>query len=329
MTAFFSIIIPVKEISYYLLFEGLPAFQKQTYKKFEVLVLPDEHVRYDLTLLRTHRWLRIIPTGKITKPGVKRTIGAQKAKGTILAFIDDDAYPKEDWLQQAYNAFKRNISIFCGPGMLAKNTGMWEKVFDEVLKSSLGTGWLNYRYTPGEKRFVDDYPFMNFFIKKEMYLKLSSVSVYHWPGEDSKICEELVHKRGYKILYVPEVQVYHHRRNNVVSHLRQFGRYGLQRGTFFAEGDRNSRKLLHALPSLFLIYLGFLLFLFPLNIFSIPFFIYVILTMYLSLKSLFITKNPIVSILFIPILFLTHLMYGAMFLKGYWREKMRYNNTRQ
>jgi len=60
-----SVIIPIKQLTYYLIFENLPAFEKQTYNNFEVIVLPNEHAQYDLTLLRKYKWLKIIPTGKI------------------------------------------------------------------------------------------------------------------------------------------------------------------------------------------------------------------------------------------------------------------------
>ena len=90
------------------MFENIPEFENQTYKKFEVIVLPNEHAQYDLTLLKKYKWLKIIPTGKITKPAEKRNIGVKEAKGNIIAFIDDDAYPGNDWLEQAVISFKKS-----------------------------------------------------------------------------------------------------------------------------------------------------------------------------------------------------------------------------
>src|SRR5436190_22981562 len=94
---FFSVVIPLKEIGYYIIFEAIPALDQQLYKKFEVIVLPNQHESYDLTLLKKYKWLRIIPTGKVTRPAEKRDIGAKEAKGNIIAFIDDDAYPPKEW----------------------------------------------------------------------------------------------------------------------------------------------------------------------------------------------------------------------------------------
>src|SRR3989338_4852239 len=119
-----SVIIPLK---------------KQTYKNFEVIILPNEHAQYDLTLLKKYKWLKIIPTGKVIKPAEKRNLGVKTARGDIIAFIDDDAYPRSDWVEQAVKKFDKSISAVCGPGLLPKNAGNWEKIFDQVITSNLGS----------------------------------------------------------------------------------------------------------------------------------------------------------------------------------------------
>jgi len=76
---FISVVIPVRSLSYFLLFENLPNMDLQTFKNFEVIVLPNEHSTYDLTLMNKYSWLRIIPTGSITRPAQKRDIGVKNA----------------------------------------------------------------------------------------------------------------------------------------------------------------------------------------------------------------------------------------------------------
>ena len=44
--------------------------------------------------------LRVIPTGK-TRPAEKRNAGIRAAKGEVVAFLDDDAYPVPSWLEHA------------------------------------------------------------------------------------------------------------------------------------------------------------------------------------------------------------------------------------
>ena len=158
---FVSVIIPVKALSQYLLFENFPALKKQIYKNFEVVVLPNKASKEDKSLLKQYSWLRIIPTGKVTRPAEKRDIGVKKSKGEIIAFIDDDACPASDWLQNAVKFFsQKNIVAVCGPGVLPHKTNLWEKVFDEILKTWTGSGEYAYRFIPQKKRYVDDYPSM-------------------------------------------------------------------------------------------------------------------------------------------------------------------------
>ena len=74
-TTIVSVVIPVRALSYYLLFENLPEMDKQTFKNFEVIVLPNEHTTYDITLMNQYSWLRVIPTGTVTRPAQKRHWG--------------------------------------------------------------------------------------------------------------------------------------------------------------------------------------------------------------------------------------------------------------
>lgn len=317
-----SVIIPVKEISWYLRNENLPAFVTQTYKNFEVIVLPNKTSEEDKTLISKYPWLTIIPTWKITRPAEKRDIGAKNAKGSILAFIDDDAYPASDWLEKAVFYFEsKKTEALCGPGVIPPKTSVWEKIFNEILMSPVGSGGYQYRFIKGNAKFIDDYPSVNFLIQKSIFEKLGGFNSEYWPGEDSKLCEDLVYKLKGKIYYNPEILVYHHRRNTLGGYLKQHANYGFHRGAFFAHGDRNSRRFSYLIPSFFTLYLLFLLFTFLFNIqnyaFSLPIYVYFLLCIFLIGKSFIHTKNSILSLATFPVLFLTHVVYGTMFMKGF------------
>lgn len=328
---FISIIIPVKDIGYFAIFENLPHMDKQTYRNFEVILLPDIHTPYDLVLLKKYKWLRIIPTGTFIMPPQKRNRGVDKSKGDIVTFIDDDAYPTKNWLEQTVKAFKeKKTAAVCGPGILPPNVNHWEKAFNEILKTYIGSGGYGYRFTPQKERYVDDYPSMNFSIKKKIFKELGGFNTYYWPGEDSKLCEHLVYEKDGKIFYDPEIVVYHHRRTNLLNHLKQHGRYGYHRGMFFADGDKNSRRLVYLFPTFLNLYvwLVILALLFQvstenLSVFAtiifIPLLFYAAGASYLFLKAFFYTLNFRVSIISALILFLTHSIYGIMFVIGYFK----------
>ncbi|MDO8497632.1 MAG: glycosyltransferase [bacterium] len=326
-----SVIIPVKEIGYYLLHENLPSFLEQTYKKFEVLVLPNDHTQYDISLLKKYAWLRIIPTGKITRPAAKRDIGVRNARGTIIAFLDDDAYASPLWLEQAMNAFKKNkVAAVCGPGIIPADNriNVWEHIFDEILVSWIGSGSYTYRFTPEKERLVDDYPSMNFIIKKATFRKAGGFNMEFWPGEDSKLCETIVYKLKEKILYNPSVLIYHHRRNDLKDFLVQHGNYGFHRGAFFAHGDKNSKRIIYIIPTLFTIYIFFLILIFfsffffhtPFSYaFLLPLSIYAICAAYIVFRSMIYRHNMLLSFITPFILFLNHVYYGIRFIEGYSR----------
>jgi len=313
MKPFISIIIPVRAINDYLRDENFPAFVSQSYKHFEVIVLPNSATEEDKKLEIKYPWLRIIPTYNITRPAEKRDRGAKEAKGTILAFIDDDAYPSSNWLEKAIYFFeKKKTEVICGPGILPKNTSAWEKIFDEILKSSVGSGGYQYRFVQKTERYIDDYPSMNFLIQKDVFEKLGGFNSDFWPGEDSKLCEDLVYKLKGKIFYHPSILVYHHRRNTLSGYLKQHANYGYHRGAFFAHGDKNSQRVSYLIPSFFIFYLV----LFPIlySIYHIP---YTLLPLgaYLLLGLFLIIQSQTIATF--PVLFLTHVVYGTMFIKGF------------
>lgn len=327
-----TVIIPVRELSYVLIFENLPAFLKQTYKNFEVIVLPNNRTLYDETLRATYPWIKIVPTKTVTRPAEKRDIGVKQAQGEIIAFIDDDAYPTEHWIEKAVYFFhkyeKRKVDAVCGPGLLPKEGNIWEYIFDEIFKTWIGSGGYAYRFVKGKPQYVDDYPSMNFLIKKKTFEEVGGFNSEYYPGEDSKLCEDLVYKLKRKIYYHPEVAVYHHRRNELKGYLKQHGNYGYHRGAFFAHGDQNSRRLTYLIPTFFLIYLItvpiYLVLTYVLRstfyvtvIYFIPLILYKFLCMYLFLRSLINTKNIKIAIGTPFVLFLTHIVYGRMFIKGF------------
>lgn len=317
-----SVIIPLRKLSSYLIDENLPEMEKQSYKNFEVIVLPNKTSEEDKKLISKYPWLRIIPTGEITRPAEKRDIGAKNAKGSILAFVDDDAYPSPDWLEKSIYYFEaKKNEVICGPGIISPNTNIWEKIFDEILKSFVGSGGYQYRFVQKDARYIDDYPSMNFFIQKNVFEKLGGFNSDYWPGEDSKLCEDLVYKYKGKIYYNPNILVYHHRRNNLIDFLKQHANYGFHRGAFFAHGDRNSRRLSYLVPTFFVFYIFFFVIFSLLSIqytlLTFPLLVYVLLGLFLIEQSFMHTKSIILSLSTFPVLFLTHFTYGIMFIRGF------------
>jgi cellulose synthase/poly-beta-1,6-N-acetylglucosamine synthase-like glycosyltransferase len=318
------IIIDYKENNPYLV-ECLESIQKQSFKNYEIILVTDYKNNLIYPKLTKKHY------GKYVGPAEKRDDGAKMAKGEVLAFIDDDAYPHKDWLKNLVKNFEdKNIVGVGGPGVTPSNVSILEEASGWASATPFGSGTYLYRFLPRKKRFVEDYPSMNLAVRRKEFLEVGGYDSNYWPGEDTKLCLDLVSKTNKKIIYDPKVLVYHHRRPVLQPHLRQSGNFGLHRGFFARVLPKTSQRLIYFLPSFFLIYLTLMLLLIIANfhisgteaISAIKVIIYSPLAVYLLLlliNSLWIfsySKKLTQSLLSIPVIFITHLWYGARFLQG-------------
>lgn len=249
-----SIVIACPKGSW-MLDECLEAIRAQSYEKWECIVLPDEEKSEAEVELRN---VRIIPTGKV-RPAEKRNIGIREAKGEIVAFIDDDAYPDAHWLEYAVKYFgDRDVGAVGGPGVTPPGDRSLARLGGRVYDNWLVSGNYRYRYHAGGVRMdVDDYPSCNLFVRKDVLDKIGGYRTDFWPGEDTLLCKDILDSWK-RIIYDPWVVVYHHRRPLFLPHLRQLGRYAFHRGYFCKRFPSNSLHLSYFIPTFFDVYVAFL-----------------------------------------------------------------------
>ena len=240
----------------WMLQECLKALRAQSYRNFEVIVLPDG----DLPGLSLDGGacgmdVKALPTGKV-RPAEKRNLGIKEAKGEIVAFIDDDAYPDAHWLEYAVKYFgDETIGAVGGPGVTPPNDPYLAKVGGRVYDNWLVSGNYRYRYKAGGvRRDVDDYPSCNLLVRTDLLRKINGYRTDFWPGEDTLLCKDII-DAGKRIVYDPWVIVNHHRRALFGPHLRQLGRYAFHRGYFCKKFPSNSLHLSYFVPSAFVVYL--------------------------------------------------------------------------
>ncbi|KKT42784.1 MAG: hypothetical protein UW64_C0003G0030 [Microgenomates group bacterium GW2011_GWC1_44_37] len=320
------IVIDYKKKNPYLI-ECLEAIEKQTYKNFEIILVCDFHVDLDYPKLRQKSY------GHYVGPAEKRDAGAKMAKGEILAFIDDDAFPCEGWLAGLVPHFqKAKVAGVGGPGVTPPGVSWQEEASGWASASPVGAGPYTYRFLPGKKQYVDDYPSMNLAVRRFDFMKVGGYDSNFWPGEDTKLCLDLTHKLNKQIIYEPKAIVFHHRRPILLPHLRQNGNFGLHRGFFARILPETSLRLIYFLPSLLLLGSIFMVIssfplvpitknLAPITLLrSIGFYSFSLYFFVLFLNSLWVlnkSKNVFQSLLSIPVIFITHLWYGVRFLQGF------------
>ena len=301
----------------WMLRECLAAIAAQTYRNFEVIVLPDGRTVFGQTTTT------IIPTGKV-RPAEKRNIGINAAKGDLVAFIDDDAYPDAHWLEYAVKYFgDESIGAVGGPGVTPPGDGFLARAGGRVYDSLLVSGNYRYRYKAGGvRRDVDDYPSCNLIVRTGILKAIGGYRTDFWPGEDTLLCKDIIDS-GKRIVYDPWVVVFHHRRALFGPHLRQLGRYAFHRGYFVKRYPSNSLHLSYFVPSAFVAYL--LLWL-PVSCISVHgafaecaqmLFLAVPLSLYAALVvATSFAANPLMWAMTAAGIVASHVCYGVRFVQG-------------
>jgi cellulose synthase/poly-beta-1,6-N-acetylglucosamine synthase-like glycosyltransferase len=273
---------------------------------------------------------------------LKRDMAIKYAMGEYFAFIDDDAYPSKDWLKSAIVNFDdEKVTAVGGPGITPINASLLEHASGYISASPAGGFGNTYRFIPGTKRFVDDYPSVNLIIKADDFKAINGFDSNYYPGEDTKLCLDLTYKLNKKIIYDPEVFVYHHKRPLFKHHLTQNSRFGIHRGYFAKILPETSRRWFYFVPAIFSFGLIFGDILAIASLFTKNPFIHALLYIYMIPLTLYFLillingiwvfiKSKSISITLLSILgtYATHFYYGINFIKGLFKTSLEDNYGR-
>ena len=315
----FSIIIPVKSINDYVR-ETVPHIQRLAGPQWELMVIPNEE--------EPNEWpgdgrIRVFPSGRVG-PAAKRDMGAAQACGEVLVFLDDDSYPEPNLLEVATRYFSDpEVIALGGPGITPPSDAFWQRVSGAVFLSRF-TGGAPERYIPvGIARQMDDWPSVNLLVRREAFLAVGGFDCNYWPGEDTKLCLKLK-QTGKKLIYVPEMAVWHHRRAGLSAHLKQVGAYGMHRGYFARHYPETSFRLKYFIPTAFALFVLLSLVAFwisaaPAELFTFGWGLYSI-ALLAGLFGIMKYETPPVafaSLVYVPI---THFYYGVQFIRGFFKQ---------
>jgi len=128
-----------------------------------------------------------------TSPAVKRDVGESAARGRILAFLDDDAYPSSNWLDAALEVLTTfGAHAVGGPGLTPPGSSWRERLGGAVYESRLGSGPLRYRFVPGASvAECDDLPAYNLIARRDAINAVGGWTSTFYGGEDTKVCLQL------------------------------------------------------------------------------------------------------------------------------------------
>ena len=314
-----SIVIPTREVGQ-VVEECLRRCHELNYSNFDIKLIPDSPAVVELDPAGS----AVIASGPVG-PAVKRNMGAADSDADIIAFIDADAWPDFNWLKNVVPYFQdENVAAVGGPAVTPANDSRREQASGMVYSASMVSGSTTYRYTSHALREVDDCPTCNLLVRRSDFEAVGGFGEEFWPGEDTVLCLKLTRELGKKILYVPNVTVYHHRRAVFRPHMKQVYSYAMHRGFFVRKFPETSRRLQYFVPSLFVLALvaGLVAAFFNqvalfayLSVLSL----YVLLTALSSIKSLDVLTNLLVF----PGIIITHITYGIGFLRGLLARRMK------
>lgn len=315
-----SVVIPLKRVNEYLR-ESLESLRNQRYANFDVFVITDGPESFEVGDLDV-KWLASGPV----PPNVKRMMAAQQSTAEIVALLDDDAYPVPAWLSSAVTHFADSAVVGVGgPGVTPRGDSPMQQASGAVYVSPLVSAGYTYRYVPGQRKDVDDYPSCNLLLRRKHFLQHVPECLRYWPGEDTKLCM-LLTRDGSRIIYEPAALVYHHRRALFWGHFRQVWNYAVHRGFFAKRYPKTSLRAAYFIPSAFVVGNVALLALLPVHaarLIALP-----LAALYLGMVtvSAFVVQqshraNPLIVAAGI---YLTHVTYGFGFLSGLLRSELEH-----
>jgi glycosyltransferase involved in cell wall biosynthesis len=132
----------------------------------------------------------------------RRWEAARKAQGELIAFLERGATPARNWLENTI-PFLANpeIAAVVTPSMTSAQGSVRQRSAAAVAESRLGGGSHHFRFTPGNLRFVGQFPMASVVVQKSDLLALDQESLH-----PHRLCAAL-NDRGRRVLYTPETVV--------------------------------------------------------------------------------------------------------------------------
>jgi cellulose synthase/poly-beta-1,6-N-acetylglucosamine synthase-like glycosyltransferase len=255
------------------------------------------------------------------QPSAQRNTGMRQARGELIYFLDDDSVPRPQNLRIAAKHFQEaSIKMVGGPNVCPDDAPWLEKVFALVLSSWLAFGPSRARYTAlGRPRETSEKELIlcNLIARRAALLELGGFNEALYPNEENALMDEL-QKRGGKLLYDPDLLVARRPRPSLKAFARMLMTYGRGRAEQFRLHPTFGSAP-NFVPPLFLLYVvvtacAFVFAPAFVRILLVPLGLYSLVV--LGQAAILATKAPITrSIAAVPLIVLTHLLYGF----GFWR----------
>ena len=261
------------------------------------------------------------------QPAVQRNAALKAARGNLIYFLDDDSVPLPGNLRRALPHFDDpTVAMVGGPTVCAPDAPALEQVFAVVLSSWLAFGPSRARYEPvGNVRATSEKELIlcNQLARRDALLAAGGFPEALYPNEENALMDDL-QKRGGKLLYDPELIVHRRPRPTLRAFCKMLLNYGRGRAEQFRLNPTWGSAL-NFVPPLFCLYLLLLPWLRLViqsstskvqgsKLVVLPLFAYALVVVAQTGYSA-VRKGIGRSLAAMPLMVLTHLLYGL----GFWR----------
>ncbi len=254
------------------------------------------------------------------QPSAQRNAALKAARGDLIYFLDDDSAPEPGNLRRATTHFQdQRVQMVGGPNLCPPAAPLLERIFALVLSSWLAFGPSRARYAAvGRVRATSEKELIlcNLLARRQAMLDLGGFNEALYPNEENALMDEL-QKRGGTLIYDPQLVVRRRPRSSLRSFARMLMTYGRGRAEQFRLHPTPGSAL-NFVPPLFCLYLLALPFLLALTsvgkvcLAPLAFYFVAVLGQAAVLAA---GGQVFQSLAAIPLIVLTHILYGL----GFWR----------
>ena len=177
-------------------------------------------------------------------PATARNVGAERAKGKLLAFTDDDCMPSSDWLSGFAERLSQTPDAMIGGRSLNALPDNAYSAASQALIDYLYSYYGGSKRNPSQVADSEQTVFFasnNIAMARENYLSVGGFDV-SFPlaaAEDRELCDRWQYA-GLPMVYAPEVTIRHAHHLSLQSFWRQHFGYG--RGAFCFHQVRSQRN---------------------------------------------------------------------------------------
>lgn len=291
--------------------------------KFTIIIPVAENESYDRTLqaIRHLNYTRALIEVIIihgNQPSKQRNLAAQKAKGDILYFLDNDSIPAKNNLKIINEFFKENEQavLIGGPSLHKEDDTAFQKAESAALGSFIGSSVSRSRYNRiGSIRESNELELIlcNIAMRKKTFIGLNGFNTALYPNEENELMNRIKRGKG-KIYYHPGLAVNRSPRKNIFGLIKQILTYGRGRGEQTAVHISN----LTLFPFISLAFDAYIIYMFVVRCTCqiLPGLLYAgIITLTVLVKTIEHKKIP--YLFYLPVIyFIIHTLYGIGFAAG-------------